>query len=92
MYAQNAFADRLESNFDYFSLFVVDLMHEFELGVWKAVFIHLIRMLVALGGIGIQEFNLRLVLLFLLMLSTVSNIAQVPSDRDFWAVHNSPFQ
>lgn len=28
-----------------FSTVVVDLMHEFELGVWKAVFIHLLRIL-----------------------------------------------
>jgi hypothetical protein len=28
-------------------MLVVDLMHEFELGVWKAIFTHLIRMLYA---------------------------------------------
>jgi hypothetical protein len=32
---------------DVFSTLVVDLMHEFELGVWKALFIHLIRILEA---------------------------------------------
>jgi hypothetical protein len=26
-------------------MLVVDLMHEFELGVWKAIFIHLLRIL-----------------------------------------------
>lgn len=26
-------------------MLVVDLLHEFELGVWKAVFTHLLRML-----------------------------------------------
>lgn len=26
-------------------MLVVDLMHEFELGVWKALFIHLLRIL-----------------------------------------------
>ena len=46
-------------SFDFFSLLVVDLMHEFELGVWKALFIHLIRILVAQGGTAIQEFNAR---------------------------------
>ena len=56
---QNAFSDRLGDGFDFFSLFVVDLMHEFELGVWKALFIHLIRILVALGGTSIQDFNSR---------------------------------
>jgi len=28
-----------------FPMVVVDLMHEFELGVWKAIFIHLLRIL-----------------------------------------------
>jgi hypothetical protein len=28
-------------------MLVVDFMHEFELGVWKALFIHLIRILYA---------------------------------------------
>ena len=28
-----------------FDMFVVDLMHEVELGVWKAVFIHMLRLL-----------------------------------------------
>lgn len=45
-------------------MFVVDLLHEFELGVWKNTFIHLIRMLVAEGGDAIQKFNLRQVDLF----------------------------
>ena len=56
---KNAFADRLGPSFDYFSLLAVDLMHEFELGVWKSVFIHLIRILVSIGGTGIQELNSR---------------------------------
>jgi hypothetical protein len=28
-----------------FEMFVVDLLHEVELGVWKAVFIHMLRLL-----------------------------------------------
>jgi hypothetical protein len=31
-------------------MLVVDLMHEFELGVWKALFTHLIRILSAAGA------------------------------------------
>jgi hypothetical protein len=30
-------------------MLVVDLMHEFELGVWKAIFIHLLRILDSLN-------------------------------------------
>ncbi|KAF7973003.1 hypothetical protein HWV62_16378 [Athelia sp. TMB] len=43
---QNTFAEKLTPfGFDPHQIMVVDLMHEFELGVWKAVFIHLIRIL-----------------------------------------------
>ena len=28
-----------------FSVFVPDLMHEWELGVWKSIFVHLLRIL-----------------------------------------------
>lgn len=31
-------------------MLVVDFMHEFELGVWKSLFSHLIRLLYAAGG------------------------------------------
>jgi hypothetical protein len=31
-------------------MLVVDLLHEFELGVWKALFTHLIRLLYAAAG------------------------------------------
>jgi len=40
---QNAFSDRLAGlGFNFFLMLVVDLMHEFELGVWKAIFVHLL--------------------------------------------------
>ena len=29
-------------------MLIMDLMHEFELGIWKVVFIHLLRMLESL--------------------------------------------
>jgi hypothetical protein len=38
---------------DYHDIFVVDLLHEFEIGVWKSVLTHLIRMLYAIPGEGI---------------------------------------
>jgi hypothetical protein len=40
-------------------LFVVDLMHEFELGVFKDFLIHLIRLLFACGPATIAEFDHR---------------------------------
>jgi hypothetical protein len=42
-------------------MLVVDFMHEFELGVWKAIFTHLIRMLVAHGDDAVQALNDRFV-------------------------------
>ncbi|KAH7916907.1 hypothetical protein BV22DRAFT_1027248 [Leucogyrophana mollusca] len=40
-------------------MLVVDFMHEFELGVWKSTFTHIIRILVAHGGNSIQHLNQR---------------------------------
>lgn len=40
-------------------MFIPDLLHEFELGVWKATFIHLIRVLYAYGHDTIQALNKR---------------------------------
>ncbi|KIM75847.1 hypothetical protein PILCRDRAFT_98847 [Piloderma croceum F 1598] len=42
----NAFSERLAPmGFNQFKMLLPDLMHEFELGVWRAVFIHLLRIL-----------------------------------------------
>ncbi|KAH7904570.1 hypothetical protein BJ138DRAFT_1018968 [Hygrophoropsis aurantiaca] len=47
----NAFSEKLSKHgFDLFRMLVVDLLHEFELGVWKAVFIHLLRILDSAGA------------------------------------------
>ncbi len=40
-------------------MFVPDLLHEFELGVWKATFTHLMCILYAMGGTVVQELNKR---------------------------------
>lgn len=61
---QNAFAETLgKHGFDVFSMLVVDLMHEFELGVWRAIFTHIIRVLYAAtpDGSKVAEFNARCV-------------------------------
>jgi hypothetical protein len=52
---QNAFSlfsEKLEPDLhlDMFSLFVVDLMHDFELGFWKDLFIQLLRLLLSLDA------------------------------------------
>ncbi|THU80935.1 hypothetical protein K435DRAFT_694639 [Dendrothele bispora CBS 962.96] len=43
----NAFVTRLGDRFNPSRMLAVDLLHEFELGVWKALFTHLVRMLYA---------------------------------------------
>lgn len=37
-----------------YELFVPDLLHEFELGVWKSTFTHLVRILIAAGRNAVQ--------------------------------------
>ncbi|KAK7682685.1 hypothetical protein QCA50_014068 [Cerrena zonata] len=70
----NAFSDRIGEFVKTFYLFVVDLLHEIELGVWKALLIHLIRMLVAIGGTVIQSFNERFRLIPTFGRSTIRRI------------------
>ncbi|KAJ3531673.1 hypothetical protein NM688_g7541 [Phlebia brevispora] len=45
--------------FDFYKMLVVDQLHEFELGIWKATFIHLVRILYATGDAQVQELNSR---------------------------------
>ena len=40
-------------------MLVVDLLHEFELGVWKAIFIHLLQILETLKQSQISEMDKR---------------------------------
>jgi hypothetical protein len=59
---QNAFSERLSPlGFNMFLMLLVDLLHEFELGVWKAVFIHLLRMLHATDPTLVHELDRRYV-------------------------------
>ncbi len=47
--SQNAFVARLGRDFNPSKMLVVDLLHEFELGVWRTLFTQLIRLLEAAG-------------------------------------------
>lgn len=40
-------------------MLVIDLLHEFKLGVWKACFTHLLQILFAQGNDTIQTLNQR---------------------------------
>ncbi|KAG9106411.1 hypothetical protein FRC07_008848, partial [Ceratobasidium sp. 392] len=57
---ENAFLRRLHPfGFDFFKIFVVDLLHEIELGVWKSLLTHLLRILHSRGSNVVAEFNER---------------------------------
>ncbi|KAI0324055.1 hypothetical protein GY45DRAFT_1263589 [Cubamyces sp. BRFM 1775] len=57
---QSAFSQRLgELGFDIYRALVPDLMHEFELGVWKSTVTHLVRILTAFGASSINKLNAR---------------------------------
>jgi len=59
-HGQSAFSAQLKHlGFNFYSLFIPDLLHEFELGVWKAVFTHLLRILYVHGEDAIQKLNWR---------------------------------
>ena len=42
---------------NHWKMFAPDMMHEFELGVWKAILIHLLRIVIAEGGNAIQKLD-----------------------------------
>ncbi|KAK6972044.1 GLOBIN domain-containing protein [Favolaschia claudopus] len=56
---RNAFSTLAEYGFNLFSMFVPDLLHEVELGVVKAFFTHIVRILYTLGIEAVDELNSR---------------------------------
>ncbi|KAJ3551292.1 hypothetical protein NM688_g4788 [Phlebia brevispora] len=58
----NAFTHLERLGLDFNRMLVVDQLHEFELGVWKATFTHLVRILHAAGNLRVQEMNQRIVM------------------------------
>ncbi|KAJ8494675.1 hypothetical protein ONZ51_g2145 [Trametes cubensis] len=44
---------------DYYQMLVVDLLHEYELGVWKSLFAHLVRILDSVDSHAVDELNAR---------------------------------
>ncbi|KDN35424.1 hypothetical protein RSAG8_11601, partial [Rhizoctonia solani AG-8 WAC10335] len=57
---ENAFSQRLlPFKFNFYNIFTVDLLHEIELGVWKSLLTHLVRILFGFGGDVVAKFNHR---------------------------------
>ena len=63
MYLKNTFSEFANClgkfKFNFYQLLIPDLLHEFELSVWKAVFTHLIHILYAFGNDTIHYLNSR---------------------------------
>ncbi|KAG6915518.1 hypothetical protein DXG01_011049 [Tephrocybe rancida] len=58
--ALNAFSDRLAPfGFNFFQMLVIDILHDWEIGAWKAVFVHLIRILHAADVALVHELDKR---------------------------------
>jgi hypothetical protein len=59
---QNVLSDRLSPfGFNVFIALVVDLLHEFELGVWRMLLVHLLRILTSLNKDLVHELDKRFV-------------------------------
>jgi hypothetical protein len=57
---QNTFSARLRKfGFNCFPMFLIDLMHEVELGVWRALFVHLLRILESVNEYALNELDRR---------------------------------
>ncbi|KAJ3006146.1 hypothetical protein NUW54_g4043 [Trametes sanguinea] len=57
---QSVFSIRLrEHSFNFYLLFVPNLMHECKLGIWKSTWIHLLCILYAVSNNKVQELNLQ---------------------------------
>ena len=71
-------------------MLVVDLLHEFELGVWKSILIHLLRILGSLKGSVLAELDRRWDELF--AIGDLSwNMVKVSSGAYFWSRYHLAF-
>ena len=70
-------------------MLIVDFMHEFELGVWKALFTHLVRILYAAAPHACQvaELDERSCVVILLISFDVLIFLQIPSNFELWVYY-----
>ncbi len=92
-YPQSAFSIRFgEFGKNVYDMFVPDLLHEFELGVWKATFAHLIRLLIAVGGSTVHELDERCELAAIQYIRNLIPCQQVRNDQNLRQGHDSAIQ
>ena len=71
--SQNAFIEKPGPDFDLSWMLIVDFMHKFELGVWKALFMHLICILYAaapggrLATVLDERYDLSITILYIVL-------------------------
>ena len=83
--SQNAFSTHLlPFSFNFYSMLVVDLLHEFELGVWKAILTHLICILYAAGEDKVGLMNARYVISVSMFQLGIDQL-QIPQSPIFWS-------
>jgi hypothetical protein len=78
--------EKLGADFDLSRMLVVDCMHEVELGVWKALFAHLIRILYSVtpGGRLVGLLNERYSMSFTMLLCSGAHALMIDMiDIDF---------
>ena len=88
---KNAFMDNIP-DLDIYSLLTVDLLHEFELGVWKALLIHIIRILAAHSANSVNELDRRWwpILFAFTIQHSQYQLFQIPSGHPLWTEYHSP--
>ena len=76
----------------FFTMFVPGQLHEFELGVWKSVFTHLVHILYAIGPHVVPALDLwwaSLLNVFILLLILIKSFRQVPTfNETIWRFTN----
>lgn len=70
-----------------YALLTVDLLHELELGVWKALFTHIVRILSIHPG-AVDELNKRCVLAHLAPTCIDVFSVEIPPRRTIWKGHH----
>ena len=90
VFSQNAFSKCLaDLGFILFIMLVMDILHEFELGVWKALFAHLVRILIAFNVSAVNKMDRRCgVLLINKLILAYWHESKVPSSSHFWPQHH----
>ena len=77
--------------FNIFSILLPDLLHEFEIGTWRALFIHLLRILQSIDGGLLTELDRRYVYLRYNRSRSDPLISKFSGNTIIWQGYNSTF-